>query len=233
MGGVERPGVPEGTSANEGAAPVGRRDFGLAEEIARVERAALDWGAHVDALEGQFVRALLKAIEETGKTNLAALGDLEALLATARREGEAERRRIERMIEAGSNALAMAHQATERAGLASIRAEEAIEESIARIAKEMSRALLAESQKWLVLKQTERNRREAWRPAAWVAVAAVAVFIGGGATTRWWSAKESAARQAVLEAVDRCWVEPMMVRMTDGNTVETCRLADLTTNRPN
>ena len=81
------------------------------------------------------MRALLKAIEETGKTNLAALGDLEALLETARREGEAERRRIERMIEAGSNALAMAHQATERAGLASIRAEEAIEEAIVRIAK--------------------------------------------------------------------------------------------------
>jgi hypothetical protein len=233
MDGIERPGAREGTSANEGAAPVGRRDFGLAEEIARVERAARDWGVHVDALEGRFVRALLKAIEETGRTNLAALGDLEALLETARREGDAERRRIERMVEAGSNALAMAHQATERAGLASIRAEEAIEEAIARIAKEMSRALLAESQKWLVLKQTERNRRAAWRLAAWVAASAVAVFIGGGATTQWWSAKESAARQAVLEAVDRCWVEPMMVRMADGKTVETCRLADLTTNRPN
>src|ERR1700722_5018788 len=225
MSRMERPGAPGGTTVNVGAAPVGRRDFGLAEEIARVERAARDWGVHVDALEGQFVRALLKAIEETGRTNLAALGDLEALLETARREGEAERRRIERMIEAGLNALAMAHQATERAGLASISAEEAIDEAIARIAKEMSRALLAESQKWLVLKQTERNRREAWRLAAWVAAAAVAVFIGGGVTTQWWSAKESAARQAVLEAVDRCWVEPMMVRMADGKTVETCRLA--------
>ena len=233
MGGIERPGAPEGTTVNVGAAPVGRRDFGLAEEVARVERAALDWGVHVDALEGQFVRALLKAIEETGKTNLAALGDLEALLETARREGEAERRRIERMIEAGLNALAMAHQATERAGLASIRAEEAIEEAIARIAKEMSRALLAESQKWLVLKQTERNRREAWRLSGCVAAATVAVFIGGAAAMQWWSAKESAARQAVLEAVDRCWVEPIMVRMADGKTVEMCRLADLTTDRPN
>jgi hypothetical protein len=233
MSRMERPGAPEGTTVNVGAAPVGRRDFGLAEEIARVERAALDWGVHVDALEGRFVRALLKAIEETGKTNLAALGDLEALLERARREGEADRRRIERMVEAGSNALAMAHQATERAGFASIRAEEAIEESIARIAKEMSRALLAESQKWLVLKQTERNRREAWRLAAWVAAAALAIFIAGCATMGWWSARESATRQAVLEAVDRCWVEPMMVRMADGKTVETCRLADLTTNRPN
>ena len=38
---------------------------------------------------------------------------------------------------------------------------------------------------------------------------------------------------AVLEAVDRCWVEPRMVRMADGKTVEMCRLADLTTDRPN
>jgi len=233
MSGTERPGVADATSANEGAARVARRDFGLADEIARVERAALDWGVHVDALEGRFVHALLKAIEETGKTNLATLGDLEALLERARREGEADRRRIERMIEAGSNALAMAHQATERAGLASVHAEEAIEESIARIAQEMSRALLSESQKWLVLKQTERNRREAWRLAGCVAAAAVAIFIGGGATMQWWSAKESAARQAVLEAVDRCWVEPRMVRTADGNTVEMCRLADLTTDRPN
>ena len=104
MGGIERPGAREGTSANEGAAPVGRRDFGLAEEIARVERAARDWGVHVDALEGQFVRALLKAIEETGRTNLAALGDLEALLERARRAGEAERRRIEWMIEPAERA---------------------------------------------------------------------------------------------------------------------------------
>ena len=99
---MERLGAPEGMSAAKGATPVGRRDFGLAEEIARVEQAALDWGSHVDALEGRFIRALLKAIEETGKTNLAALGDLEALLERARREGEADRRRIERMIEAGS-----------------------------------------------------------------------------------------------------------------------------------
>ena len=66
-----------------------------------------------------------------------------------------------------------------------------------------------------------------------VAAAAVAVFISGGVMTQWWSAKESATRQAVLEAVDRCWVEPRMVRTADGKTVEMCRLADLTMNRPN
>ena len=233
MVGMERLGAPEGMSANEGAAPVGRRDFRLAEEIARVESAARDWGFHVDALEGQFVRALLKAIEETGKTNLAALGDLEALFETARREGEADRRRIERMVEAGVNALAMAHQATERAGLASVRAEGAIDDAIARIAAKMSGGPLSESQKWLVSKQRERNRREPSRLAAWVGAAALAGFIGGYGIMRWWSATESAAGQAVLEAVDRCRVEPRNVRTADGKTVEMCRLADLTTNRPN
>ena len=99
-----------------------RWDFGLAEEIARVEQAARDWGVHVDAVEGRFVGALLKAIEETGKTNLAALGDLEVLFERARREGEADRRRIERMVEAGVNALAMAHRAAENAGVASAHA---------------------------------------------------------------------------------------------------------------
>jgi hypothetical protein len=231
---MEKASAPEGLLAvsNEGAAPCGRRDFGLADEIARVERAALDWGVHVDALEGQFVRALLRAIEVTGRTNLAALGDLEALMQETRRASEAERRRIERMIEAGAKALSMANQATENAGRASDRAEQAIDESVARIAEQMSRALLAESQKWLLLKQTERNRREAWRLAGWVAAGAVAIFIGGCATSQWWSGKESAAHQALIDAVDRCWVEPMMVRMADGKTVESCRLADLTPGRP-
>jgi hypothetical protein len=209
------------------ATPAGRRNCGLAEEIARVERAALDWGLHADALEGRFVQALLKAIEETGRTNLATLGDLEALLEKARREGEADRRRIERMIEAGSNALAMAHQA---AGLASVRAEEAI----VRIAKEMSKATrTSPPASRPIVFPSERNRREAWRLAAWVAAGAVAVFFAGATAMQWWTAKESAARQAMVEALDRCWVQPVMVRTAEGKTVEMCRLAELTTDRPN
>src|ERR1700679_3661647 len=163
-----------------------RWDFGLAEEIARVEQAARDWGVHVDAAEGRFVGALLKAIEETGKINLAALGDLEALFERARREGEADRRRIERMVEAGVNALAMAHRAAENAGVASAHAQQMIDDAIARIAATMSGGPLSESQKWLVSKQTERNRREPSRLAAWVGAAALAGFIGGGGAMGWW-----------------------------------------------
>ena len=152
---------------------------------------------------------------------------------SSRKFRDDEVRRVEVLLESGRVAINLAREANQTALVTADRAEQEFNKSVGRIAEEMSRALLSESQKWLVLKQTERNRREAWRLAGCVAAAAVAVFIGGGATTQWWSAKESATRQAVLEAVDRCWVEPRMVRTADGKTVEMCRLADLTTNRPN
>ena len=78
------------------------------------------------------------------------------------------------------------------------------------------------------VRRSLRDRRGLGSPPA-----PVAVFIGGIATTHWWDAKESAARQAMLEALDRCWVQPVMVRTAEGKTVEMCRLADLTTDRPN
>ena len=152
---------------------------------------------------------------------------------SSRKFRDDEVRRVEVLLESGRVAINLAREANQTALVTTDRAEQEFNKSVGRIAEEMSRGLLAESQKWLVLKQTERNRRDAWRLAGCVAAAAVAVFIGGGVTTQWWSAKESATRQAVLEAVDRCWVEPRMVRTADGKTVEMCRLADLTTNRPN
>ena len=152
---------------------------------------------------------------------------------SSRKFRDDEVRRVEVMLESGRVAINLAREANQTALVTADRAEQEFNKSVGRIAEEMSRKLLSESQKWLLLKQTERNRREAWRLAGCVAAAAVAVFVGGGAATQWWRANESAARQAVLEAVDRCWVEPIMVRMADGKTVEMCRLADLTTNRPN
>ena len=215
------------------ATPTGRRNCGLAEEIARVERAALDWGLHADALEGRFVQALLKAIEETGRTNLATLGDLEALLEKARREGDADRVRVERLVEAGSNALAMAHRASENAGVASAHAQQLVDEGVAGIFARVSKALVEGTPRWFSFEQKARHRLYACKVAAWVGVGLVAVFFAGATAKQWWTAKESAARQAMLEALDRCWVQPVMVRTADGKTVEMCRLAELTTDRPN
>jgi hypothetical protein len=152
---------------------------------------------------------------------------------SSRKFRDDEGRRVELLLESGRVAINLAREANQSALVTADRAEQEFNKSVGRIAEEMSRALLAESQRWLVLKQTERNRRDAWRLAAWVGAAAVSVFIGGGAAMQWWTAKESASRQAMIEALDRCWIEPTMVRTADGKTVEMCRLADLTTDRPN
>ena len=75
MSRMERPGAPEGTTVNVGAAPVGRRDFGLAEELARVERAALDWGVR-DLAQAAWCRLL------RSRRSLKPDGNLPAYLAT-------------------------------------------------------------------------------------------------------------------------------------------------------
>jgi hypothetical protein len=213
----------------------------LREAAGDMDEALRDEGFDAFGSHAVFVRWQRASVEALGAILVEAERELgarveragEMIEESSRKFRDDEVRRVEVMLESGRVAINLAREANQTALVTADRAEQEFNKSVGRIAQEMSRALLAESQKWLVLKQTERNRREAWRLAAWVAAAAVAVFIGGGATTQWWSARESAARQAVLEAVDRCWVEPMMVRMADGKTVETCRLANLTTDRPN
>ena len=70
---------------------------------------------------------------------------------SSRKFRDDEVRRVEVMLESGRVAINLAREANQTALVTADRAEEAIEEAIVRIAKEMSRALLAESQKWLVL----------------------------------------------------------------------------------
>jgi hypothetical protein len=213
----------------------------LREAAGDMDEALRDEGFDSVGSHAVFVRWQRASVETLGTILVEAEKELRARVERAgalieessRKFRDDEVRRVEVMLESGRVAINLAREANQTALVTADRAEQEFNKSVGRIAEEMSRKLLAESQKWLLLKQTERNRREAWRLAAWVAVAAVAVFIGGDAATQWWRARESAARQAVLEAVDRCWVEPVMLRMADGKTVEMCRLADLTTNRPN
>jgi len=207
--------------------PTGPRDLELKDHIREVEKAAADWGVHVDALEGRFIGALLAAIWESGRTNLAVLGDIETLLERARATGEGELRRIGLMIEASQQTLNMAQQAAETSATAGERAERVFNASVAKIAKELSVKLLDECQQWLVLKQTERNRRDARRFAAGVAAAGLAVFIGGYATAGWRQDNETKAEEAVVEAVEQCWKKPVTLQDVRGAPVEMCRLRDL------
>jgi hypothetical protein len=213
----------------------------LREAAGDMDEALRDEGFDAFGSHAVFVRWQRASVEALGAILVEAERELGARVERActmieessRKFRDDEVRRVEVMLESGRVAINLAQEANQTALVTADRAEQEFNKSVGRIAEEMSRKLLSESQKWLLLKQTERNRREAWRLAGCVAAAAVAVFVGGCAATQWWRANESAARQAVLEAVDRCWVEPVMVRMADGKTVEMCRLADLTTNRPN
>ena len=212
-------------------APTRARDLDLKDHIRDVERAAADWGVHVDALEGRFIGALLAAIRESGRTNLAVLGDIEALLERTRATGEGELRRIGLLISAGRQTLNMAQQAAETSAASGERAEKVFNASVARIAKELSVKLLDECQQWLVLKQSARNRRDAWRLAVSVAAAALAVFVGGYATAGWRQDKETEAEQAVVAAVEECWKKPIMLNDGKGEPVEMCRLQYLVPKR--
>ena len=59
----------------------------------------------------------------------------------------------------------MARQAADTAAATGERAEQVFNASVAKIAKELSVQLLDECQQWLVLKQTQHNRRDARRLA--------------------------------------------------------------------
>jgi hypothetical protein len=213
----------------------------LREVLGDMDEALRDEGFDALGSHAVYVRWQRACVEALGTILVEAERELGARVEKAcamiedssRKFRDDEGRRVELLLESGRVAINLAREANQTALVTADRAEQEFNKSVGRIAEEMSRKLLSESQKWLLLKQTERNRREAWRLAGCVAAAAVAVFIGGGATTQWWTAKESASRQAMIEALDRCWVEPRMVRTADGKTVEMCRLADLTLGRPN
>jgi hypothetical protein len=212
---------------SESEASIGPRDIDLEQHIRDVEKAAADWGVHTDALEGRFVAALMAAIAASGRGNRATLGDIETLMDKTRATGEGELRRVRMLIESGQKTLDMARQAALTAVAAGDRAEKEFNTSVSKIATELSRKLLAESQQWLVLKQSARNRRDAWRLAISVSLAALALFVGGYVTAEWRKGADRAADQAVLAAIQQCWMRPIMVRDAKGQETEMCRLADI------
>jgi hypothetical protein len=207
----------------------------LREAAGDMDEALRDEGFDAFGSHAVFVRWQRASVEALGAILVEAERVLGARVERAcglieessRKFRDDEVRRVEVMLESGRVAINLAREANQTAVVTADRAEQEFNKSVGRIAEEMSRKLLAESQKWLLLKQTERNRREAWRLAGCVAAATVAVFIGGVATAEGWRVEESASRRAMIEALDRCWLNPLVVRTETGERLETCRLDEL------
>jgi hypothetical protein len=207
----------------------------LREAAGDMDEALRNEGFDAFGSHAVFVRWQRASVEALGAILVEAEGELGARVEKAcamieessRKFRDDEVRRVEVMLESGRVAINLAREANQTALVTADRAEQEFNKSVGWIAEEMSRKLLSESQKWLLLKQTERNRRDAWRLAGCVAAATLAVFIGGAATAEAWWMEESASRRAMIEALDRCWLNPLVVRMETGERLETCRLDEL------
>jgi hypothetical protein len=207
----------------------------LREAAGDMDGALRDEGFDAFGSHAVFVRWQRASVEALGAILVEAERELGARVERAcglieessRKFRDDEVRRVEVMLESGRVAINLAREANQTALVTADRAEQEFNKSVGRIAEEMSRKLLSESQKWLLLKQTERNRRQAWRLAGCVGAATVAVFIGGVATAERWRMEESASHRTMIEALDRCWLNPLVVRMETGERLETCRLDEL------
>jgi hypothetical protein len=207
----------------------------LREAAGKMEEALRDEGFDEQGSHGVFVRWQRQTVEELGQLLVEAERTLGQRVETAcglmeessRKFRDDEFRRAEILLKGGDRVLEMARQAALTAAAAGERAEKEFDASVSRIAEDMAVKLLQQSQRWLVLKQTDRNRRDAWRLAAGVAAVALGLFIGGYATAEWRKGKELEAGEATMAAVERCWKRPVMVRDVKGESVEMCRLQDL------
>ena len=158
---------------------VGAAAHDLDWQIKEVQDAAQDWGVQADAMEGRFVSALLAAIAASGQMNKATIEQVHRVVADAKAAGDIEVGRLKILFAGGNKAIELGRQAAETAIAAGQRAEQEFERSVAQIAKELSSRLVESSQQWLVLRQTSRNRRDAWILAVIVSIVAVGVFVGG------------------------------------------------------
>jgi hypothetical protein len=205
------------------------------EAAGKMDEALRDEGFEEHGSNAVFVRWQRESVEGLGGILLEAEKKMGERVETAcarieeasRRFRDDEMRRAELLLASGQEALTMARQAADTAAATGERAERVFNASVAKIAKDLSVKLLDECQQWLVLKQTQHNRRDARRLAVGVAAAALAVFVGGYATAGWRQDKETDAERAVFAAVERCWKKPITAQEASGAAIEMCRLQDL------
>ena len=171
----------------------------LREVLGDMDEALRDEGFDALGSHAVYVRWQRASVEALGAILVEAERELGARVErvcamieeAARKFRDDEVLRVEVLLESGRVAINLARiEAGQNALVTADRAEQEFNKSVGRIAEEMSRALVAESPKWLVLKQTERNRRTRgdWRhaspPPPWRYSLAVEPRRNGGARRR-------------------------------------------------
>ena len=180
--------------------------------IKEAQDAARDWGVQADAMEGRFVSALLAAIAASGQMNKATIEQVHRVVADAKAAGDFEVGRLKIIFAGGEKAIAIGRQAAETAIAAGQRAEHEFDRSVAQIAKELSSRLVESSQQWLVLKQTSRNRRDAWVLALCVAIVAVGIFVGGYVARAYQDDSSFAGFYEMQARIADCQRDPVQVK---------------------
>ena len=166
--------------------PRAERLASLRERAREMEEALKEEGFEEEGPHAVFVRWQRQSMEELGSLLLDAeetFGKrVEAVcsrLEESKAVGDIELGRLRIMFAGGDKAIALGRQAAETAIAAGQRADQEFERSVSQIATDLSSRLVESSQQWLVLRQTSRNRRDAWILAVIVSIVAVGVFVGG------------------------------------------------------
>jgi hypothetical protein len=217
------------------AAPRPDRLARFREAATNMDEALREEGFDEHGSHAIFVRWQRESVEGLGGILLEAETKMGERVETAcarieeasRRFRDDEFRRAELLLASGQEALNMARQAANTAEATGERAERVFNASVAKIAKDLSVKLLDECQQWLVLKQTQHNRRDARRLAVGVAAAALAVFVAGYSTEATTARSASVSLSCRHPAVERCWKKPVTLQDVRGAPVEMCRLQDL------
>ena len=180
-------------------------DAEIAERIRDVEKAARAWGVRPDHLEGKFVAAWLSATKTLSGLIRVAASDVKEIIGGAKEVAELELEKLRKYNMAAAMTIRQAEVAKEAV--------------IVNVTKGLTDRLISESQKWLILKQTDYNRRMAWRLAGVVSVCAVVLFQTGYQLRGWQD-------EPATSALGKCAARPLLGTEA-GQTVILCHLDEL------
>ena len=189
----------------DGSSEIEAIDAEMSERIKDVEKAARDWGVRPDHLEGKFVAAWLRAAKILSHLAVVFTVEIRKITGGAKEVAELELEKLRKYNVAAAMSIYQAQAAKELV--------------IARVAEGLTNKLIDDSRDFLVLKQTDYNRRQAWKLAGIVSLCTLLLF-GAGYELR------AFQDEPATSALGKCAARPLHGTMS-GESVILCRLDEL------